>query len=200
MTFLLRISRLIDLLNEGIGKTVYWLILAAVVVSATNATIRYSLNTSSNAWLELQWYLFATVFLLAAGYTLLRNEHIRIDIIIGRFSPRTRTWVDILGGLFFLLPMAMIIFWLSWPMFLESFRIQEASTDAGGLIRWPAKLLVPIGFGLLILQGLSEIVKRVGFLMGKCEDPAARFHAHGNLPDEQDIKAELEGLIGDKKP
>ena len=200
VAFFLRISRLIDGLNERVGKTVYWLILVAVAVSSVNATIRYSLNASSNAWLELQWYLFAAVFLLAAGYTLLRNEHIRIDIVIGRFSPRTRTWVDILGGLFFLLPMAAIIFWLSWPMFLESFRIQESSTDAGGLIRWPAKLLVPIGFGLLILQGLSEIMKRVGFLMGKCEDPAARFHAHGNLPDEQDIKAELEGLIGDKKP
>jgi len=197
---LLNISRLIDWLNEQIGKTVYWLILIAVLVSSVNATIRYSLNTSSNAWLELQWYLFAAVFLLSAGYTLLRNEHIRIDIVIGRFSPRVRTWVDILGGIFFLLPMAILIFWMSWPMVMESYRIQEMSTDAGGLIRWPVKLLVPVGFGLLILQGFSEIVKRVGFLMGKCEDPAAKFCAHGNLPDEQDIKAELEGLTTEKRP
>ncbi|MBM3564674.1 MAG: TRAP transporter small permease subunit [Alphaproteobacteria bacterium] len=200
MAVLLNISRLIDWLNEQIGKTVYWLILIAVLVSSVNATIRYSLNTSSNAWLELQWYLFAAVFLLSAGYTLLRNEHIRIDIVIGRFSPRVRTWVDILGGIFFLLPMAILIFWMSWPMVMESYRIQEMSTDAGGLIRWPVKLLVPVGFGLLILQGFSEIVKRVGFLMGKCEDPAAKFCAHGNLPDEQDIKAELEGLTTEKRP
>jgi TRAP-type mannitol/chloroaromatic compound transport system permease small subunit len=182
--FLLRICGLIDRLNETVGKLIYWLILLAVIVSTVNASLRYSLDIASNAWLELQWYLFAAVFLLCSGYTLLRNEHIRIDIIVGRFSRRTQTWIDIIGTVFFLLPMALIILWLSWPGFIESYYRQEMSGDAGGLIRWPARLLIPVGFLLLVLQGLSELVKRIAFLMGLIPDPIARQHTHGAAPPE----------------
>ena len=174
MSFLLRLSRAIDALNERVGHLVYWLILAAVLVSAGNAMVRYAFDMSSNGWLELQWYLFSAVFLLAAGYTLLHNEHVRIDVIIGRFSPQTRAWVDLLGGLFFLLPMAIVITVLSWPVFVESWTRNEVSSDAGGLLRWPVKLLIPVGFLLLVLQGISEIIKRVAFLLGRIPDPAER--------------------------
>ncbi|MFO0995191.1 MAG: TRAP transporter small permease subunit [Alphaproteobacteria bacterium] len=174
MKALLALSGLIDRLNAGVGRIVAWLILIAVLVSAGNATVRYALNTSSNAWLEVQWYLFAAVFLLCAGYTLLRNQHVRIDIVSGRFSRRVQTWIDILGGLFFLLPISIIVIRLSWPVFVESFTRHEISGDAGGLLRWPVKLLIPVGFSLLALQGVSEIVKRVAFLMGLIEDPAAK--------------------------
>jgi len=178
----MKFSWLIDRLNEAIGKGVYWLILLSVLVSSVNATIRYTLSTSSNAWLELQWYLFAAVFMLAAGYTLLRNEHIRIDIVAARFSRRTQTWIDIIGGLFFLLPMALMIMWLSWPVFMDSFMRMEMSTDAGGLIRWPAKLLIPVGFFLLALQGVSELIKRIAFLTGDGPDPGANQQsAHGTV-------------------
>ena len=174
MSLLLRLSRAIDALNERVGKLVYWLVLVAVLVSAGNALMRYTFDVSSNAWLELQWYLFSAVFLLAAGYTLLHNEHVRIDVIISRFSPQTRAWVDLLGSLFFLLPMAVVILVLSWPMFVESFVRHEYSSDAGGLLRWPAKLLVPAGFLLLVLQALSEIIKRVAFLLGRIPDPVEK--------------------------
>jgi TRAP-type mannitol/chloroaromatic compound transport system permease small subunit len=171
VSFLLRLSRAIDALNEAIGHLVYWLVLAAVVVSAANASVRYAFDMSSNGWLELQWYLFSAVFLLAAGYTLLHNEHVRIDVIVSRLSPRARAWVDLLGGLFFLLPMAILIMLLSWPIVVEAFERNEYSSDAGGLLRWPAKILVPIGFLLLTLQGVSEIIKRIGFLLGRIPDP-----------------------------
>lgn len=174
MSLLLRLSRAIDALNERVGKLVYWLVLVAVLVSAGNALMRYTFDVSSNAWLELQWYLFSAVFLLAAGYTLLHNEHVRIDVIISRFSPQRRAWVDLLGSLLFLLPMAVVILVLSWPMFVESFVRHEYSSDAGGLVRWPAKLLVPAGFLLLVLQGLSEIIKRVAFLLGRIPDPVEK--------------------------
>ncbi|HEX7968025.1 MAG TPA: TRAP transporter small permease subunit [Stellaceae bacterium] len=178
MDILLKMSALIDGLNDRVGRTVYWLILVMVVVSAGNATVRYIFDTSSNAWLELQWYLFSAVFLLGAGYTLLNNEHVRIDIIIGRLSPRTRAWIDLLGGLLFLLPMAIIILWLSWPMVVESYFRNETSADAGGLLRWPVKLLIPVGFFLLVLQGISEIIKRAAFLAGKIPDPSAKDGDH----------------------
>ncbi len=174
MTSLLRVSALIDALNERVGHLVYWLILAAVLVSAGNAIVRYSLDTSSNAWLELQWYLFSAVFLLAAGYTLLHNEHVRIDLVYSHLSPRRRAWIDLLGGIFFLLPMAIVIMVLSWPMFVESVVRNEVSADAGGLLRWPVKLLIPVGFFLLILQGVSEIIKRFAFLRGRIADPSER--------------------------
>lgn len=189
MSFLLAVSRAIDALNRGIGHAVYWLILVAVLVSAGNAVSRYLFDVSSNAWLELQWYLFSAVFLLAAGYALLHNEHVRIDVIFGHLPPRLRAWIDVIGGVFFLLPMAVMILVLSWPMFIESYRLHEYSSDAGGLLRWPVKLLIPVGFLLLALQGVSEIIKRIAFLLGRIPDPSERHHApaaeeqlEGSLP------------------
>ena len=176
MGVLLRLSRAIDWLNEQVGHLVYWLVLAAVVVSAGNAVVRYTFDMSSNAWLELQWYLFSAVFLLAAGYTLLHNEHVRIDVLYGHLSPRMRAWIDLLGSVFFLLPMALIIMVLSWPIVVESIERNEYSSDAGGLLRWPVKLLIPSGFLLLALQGVSEIVKRVAFLLGRIPDPLEPHH------------------------
>jgi TRAP-type mannitol/chloroaromatic compound transport system permease small subunit len=162
----LALARLIDGLNERVGRAVGWLVLAAVLISAGNATLRYSLNLSSNAWLEIQWYLFSAVFLLGAGYTLRKNEHVRIDILTSRLSSRGRAWIDIICGLLFLMPMAILNMVLSWPMFMQSFIGLEISGDAGGLLRWPVKLLIPVGFALLVLQGASEIIKRVAYLRG----------------------------------
>jgi TRAP-type mannitol/chloroaromatic compound transport system permease small subunit len=171
VTGLLRLSRAIDALNERVGQLVYWLVLVAVLVSAANAIVRYLFDIGSNGWLELQWYLFSAVFLLASGYTLRHNEHVRIDVVISHLSPRLRAWIDLVGSLFFLLPMAIVILVLSWPMFVESVVRNEFSADAGGLLRWPVKLLIPLGFLLLTLQGLSEIIKRVAFLRGHITDP-----------------------------
>ena len=172
MKFLLSLSRLIDSLTERIGRVAHWLILAMVLTSAGNAVARYALNISSNAWLEIQWYLFSAVFLLGAGYTLLHNQHVRIDVITGRLSRRAQTWLEIFGTVFFLLPVAVLILWLSWPVFLDSFRSGEVSSNANGLILWPARLLLPVGFALLVLQGVSELIKRVAFLRGLIADPA----------------------------
>lgn len=171
MSTLLYVSRLIDHVNEVVGRFICWLVLAAVVISSANALMRYSFDVGSNAWLELQSYLFAGIFLLGGGFTLLRNEHVRIDIISTRFSPRVQAWIDIFGSVFFLLPMAILILVLSIHPVLDSFRIHEMSNNAGGLIRWPVKILVPIGFTLLSLQALSEIIKRVAFLAGRGPDP-----------------------------
>lgn len=176
MNALLALSRAIDKLNERIGLTVSWLVLAAVLISAANAVVRKGFNVSSNAFLEIQWYLFSVVFLFCAGYTLLRNQHVRIDVIAGRLSPRAQAWIDILGTLFFLLPMALTIMWLSWPVFIEAYQRHEVSTNAGGLIIWPARLLVPIGFFLLVIQGISELIKRIAFLKGLIPDPAQKQH------------------------
>jgi len=169
---LLAFSQLIDAINDRVGRAIGWLVLAAVLVSAGNAVMRYSFSLSSNAWLEIQWYLFSAIFLLGAGYTLKKNEHVRIDVIAGRFSKRGQARIDILGGLLFLMPMAVIIMYLSWPMFMQSYLGHEISGDAGGLIRWPVKLLIPVGFALLVLQGLSEIIKRIAYLRGAIPDPA----------------------------
>jgi TRAP-type mannitol/chloroaromatic compound transport system permease small subunit len=171
---LLRLSGLIDALNERVGRLTYWLILVMVLVSAGNASVRYAFDRSSNAWLEIQWYLFSAVFLLGAGYTLLHNQHVRIDVISGRLSKRARAWIDVLGTLFFLLPMAIAIMWMSWPVFVQSFELHEESSNAGGLIVWPARLMVPIGFLLLVLQGISELIKRVAFLRGLIPDPSEK--------------------------
>lgn len=178
MRALLSLSRLIDAVNDGIGRLVYWLVLVAVIVSSGNAVIRYTFNNSSNAWLELQWYLFATVFLLCSGYTFLRNEHIRIDIVLGKFSKRVQAWVDIFGILVFMFPMTLLIMILSWPMFWDSYITHEMSSDAGGLIRWPSKLLVPAGFFLLTIQGVSELIKRIAFLAGVIDEPGEKMHGH----------------------
>ncbi|MBE0613931.1 MAG: TRAP transporter small permease subunit [Burkholderiales bacterium] len=171
MKILLRISGLIDALNNLVGRLSYWLILVAVLVSAGNATMRYAFDKSSNAWLEIQWYLFSAVFLFCAGYTLLHNQHVRIDVLSSHLSKRGRAWIDILGTLFFLLPMAIAILWMSWPVFVQAYQLHEMSTNAGGLIVWPARLMLPVGFFLLILQGLSELIKRIAFLGGLIPDP-----------------------------
>jgi TRAP-type mannitol/chloroaromatic compound transport system permease small subunit len=171
MQALLRMSRLIDGLNERMGRVMYWLVLVAVMVSAGNAISRKVLNISSNAYLELQWYLFSALFLFCAGYTLLRNEHVRIDVVAGRFSARTQAWIDIFGTVFFLLPMAVLFIYLSWPIFIRTYVQGEISTNAGGLLIWPARFMVPVGFALLTLQGLSELIKRIAFLTGHGPDP-----------------------------
>jgi TRAP-type mannitol/chloroaromatic compound transport system permease small subunit len=171
MSSLLAFSRAIDFVNERIGRLVYWLVLIMVLVSAANATSRYALNLASNAWLELQWYLFAAVFLLCAGYTLLHNEHIRIDVVAANLSRRKQIWIDVFGLVFFLLPMSIFIMWLSWPIFMNAWTSGEISGSAGGLIRWPARLLVPVGFALLSLQGISELIKRIAYLRGLIPDP-----------------------------
>jgi TRAP-type mannitol/chloroaromatic compound transport system permease small subunit len=163
---LLALARLIDALTERIGRLVIWLVLVATLISAGNALARYALGESSNAWLEIQWYLFGAMFLLAAGYTLKHNGHVRIDILYNRFGARGQAWIDLVGGLLFLLPMAILLAWLAWPMFLDAWLSHEMSPDAGGLVRWPVKLLLPLGFGLLALQGVAEIIKRVGVLSG----------------------------------
>ena len=178
LQFLLTFSRLIDRLNERVGHTVCWMVLAAVLVSSGNAVVRYIFDYSSNGWLELQWYLYTSFFLIGAGYTLLKNEHVRIDIIYGRLPPRVRAWIDLLGGAFFLMPMALIIMTLAWPVFTESFALHETSPSANGLLRWPVKLMIPVGFFLLALQGISEIIKRAAFLMNLIPDPTPR-HVHG---------------------
>lgn len=170
MRGLLTLARAIDALNLCVGRTVSWLVLVAVLVSAGNALARYGFDLSSNAWLEIQWYLFSAIFLLGAGWTLLRNAHVRIDVLSSRASERTRAWIDILGGVLFLLPMAILILYFSWPMFVQSYVGHEISSDAGGLVRWPVKLLIPAGFALLALQGVSELIKRIAFLRGI--DPA----------------------------
>jgi TRAP-type mannitol/chloroaromatic compound transport system permease small subunit len=168
---LLAFSRLIDALNTRIGKAVTWLVLAAVVISAGNAVIRKTLDYSSNAWLEIQWYLFSAIFLLCAAYTLFRNEHIRIDVVAGHFSKRTQTWIDVLGTIFFLFPMVALVLYEGWPWFVRAWLSEEISASAGGLILWPAKALVPLGFFLLGLQGVSELIKRIAFLKGLIPDP-----------------------------
>ena len=180
---LLRLSRLIDALNRWVGSWIIWLILASTVISAVNAVIRKAFNMSSNAFLEVQWYLFAASFMLAAGYTLLHNEHVRIDVIVGRFSKRTQVWIDLFGFLLFLLPVCLLILYDAIPFARVSIASQEMSSNAGGLIVWPAKLLVPVGFFLLILQGISEIIKRIAYLAGKID--GHEFSRHVATPEEE---------------
>jgi TRAP-type mannitol/chloroaromatic compound transport system permease small subunit len=169
---LLKLSRLIDRLNAAVGRWVAWLVLAAVLVSAGNAVVRKLLNSSSNAFLEIQWYLFAAVFLLVAGDTLRRQAHVRIDVLSGRLSKRTQAWIDILGVLCFLMPLVVLVISLSWPIVARAYTSGEMSNNAGGLIRWPVLALLPLGFALLGLQGLSELIKRVAWLRGLVADPA----------------------------
>jgi len=167
MKIAIDIARIIDAVNERIGHAVLWLVLAVTLISAANALMRYGFGMSSNAWLEIQWYLFGAIFLLAAGYTLKHNGHVRVDVLYGRWPPRVRAWIDLLGAALFLLPLCVLMVWLSWHGFIESFQRGELSSDAGGLIRWPVRLLIPLGFALLGLQGVSELIKRVAFLRGQ---------------------------------
>ena len=179
MNLLLRLSRSIDIVNERIGRSSAWLTLAAVIICTVNALVRYTLNMSSNAWLEVQWYLNAGTFLLIAAYTLKRNDHIRIDALYGHLSPRTQAWIDIVGAIVALIPVSLIIIWYSLPTLANSWEINEYSSDAGGLIRWPVRLLIPVAFSLLVLQGLSEIIKRVAFLKGLIPNPGRRAGREG---------------------
>ena len=184
MQALLVFSRGIDGLNAWIGRYVIWLILASTVISGVNAIVRKVFNYSSNAFLEVQWYLFAAAFLLAAGYTLLQREHVRVDVISSRLSKRTQIWIDLLGFLFFLTPMCLVVLWYGVPFFLQGFESNEMSSNAGGLLRWPVYLMMPLGFGLLMLQGFSEAIKRLAFLQGLIDDPTVK-------PDEKTAEQEL---------
>ena len=174
MQALLRFSRAVDWLNTQVGKYAIWLILASTVISGVNAIVRKAFNVSSNAYLEVQWYLFAASFLLAAGYTLLCNEHVRIDVVASRLSRRGQIWVDIIGFTFFLTPICLAVLWFGIPFFLQGYNSGEMSGNSGGLIRWPVYAMMPIGFTLLLLQGWSELIKRIAFLMGLIEDPTAK--------------------------
>ena len=164
MDRLLKLSRVIDAVNDRFGVIAVWLVLIACVISAGNAASRYLFSASSNAWLEVQWYMFAGMVLLGGPYTLKVNEHVRVDLVYSAVSERGRMWIDILGGLLFLLPICVILVYFTWPWFLESWRIGETSSNAGGLVRWPVKLMLPLGFALMTLQGISEIIKRIAAL------------------------------------
>ena len=174
MQALLKLSRGIDRLNALVGRYVIWLILGATIISALNAIVRKVLHTSSNAFLDVQWYLFAASFLLAAGYTLLEKEHVKVDVINSKLSLRTRVWIDVIGFALFLTPMCLIVLYYGTPFFLQALRTGEMSSNAGGLIRWPVYLMMPLGFGLLLLQGISEFIKRIAFLAGLIDDPTVK--------------------------
>jgi TRAP-type mannitol/chloroaromatic compound transport system permease small subunit len=186
---LLRLSAAIDALNQRIGRTVMWLVLVAVLVSAVNAIVRKAFDTSSNAWLELQWQMFGAVFMLCAAYTFLKNEHIRIDIVNSHFPKPVRDWIDLLGHLLFLMPFVILMLVDGWPFFLASWRIGEQSMNAGGLPQWTAKFLIPAGFFLLFLQGLSEIVKRIAVMRGLIPDPHVTTGPHGHIGPEREHAA-----------
>ncbi len=188
------LSRLIDSLNEKIADTVSWALLAAVIICAGNALIRYIFNSSSNAWLEIQWYLYAAMFMLAASNTLRRDEHVRIDVVVGRFSRRTQVWIDLFGFLLFLLPVCLVILWFGVPFAALSIRSAEMSSNAGGLIVWPAKLLVPVGFALLVLQAVSEVIKRIAFLAGRID--GHEFAKHATTPEDEIAAIKAANQIG----
>lgn len=177
MSPLLSLSRRIDGLSRFVGRWVIWLILASTLISAVNAVVRKAFNYSSNAFLEVQWYLFAASFMLAAGYTLLNNEHVRIDVVVSRFSKRTQTWIDVFGFVVFLLPLCLTVLWFSVPFFLQGYQSKEMSNNAGGLILWPVYALMPLGFFLLLIQGISELIKRIAFLRGLIDDPTKKVEA-----------------------
>lgn len=174
MQGLLKFSRGVDWLNSLVGRWVIWLILACTVISGVNASVRKAFNTSSNAYLEVQWYLFAASFLLAAGYTLLQGEHVKIDVIASKLSKRKQIWIDIIGFALFLTPMCLVVLYYGVPFFLQGWRSGEMSGNSGGLIRWPVYLMIPIGFALLLLQGVSEFIKRIAFLQGLIPDPTVK--------------------------
>jgi TRAP-type mannitol/chloroaromatic compound transport system permease small subunit len=162
---LLKVSRMIDAMNDRFGVVAIWLVLISCLVSTGNAISRYTLSISSNAWLEVQWYMFAAMVFLGGPFTLKVNEHVRVDLVYSSVSERTRIWIDLLGGILFLLPICILLIYFTWPFFLDSWRINEGSSNAGGLVRWPVKLLLPLGFTLMALQGVSEIIKRIGALL-----------------------------------
>lgn len=185
MSFLLTLSRLIDALTERIGKLAMWFILATTMISAGNAIVRKIFDTSSNAFLEIQWYLFAGVFMLGSGYAFLRNAHVRIDFISSKFSARGRNWVDVIGIIVFVFPLCYMMATLGWPLFVNAYESGEMSSNAGGLIRWPVYALIPAGFALLALQSLSELIKRIAFLTGNGPDVLAH-----EGPSEEELLAQ----------
>jgi TRAP-type mannitol/chloroaromatic compound transport system permease small subunit len=191
MSFFLLISRGIDRLNQSVGYLTTWLILATTLISAGNAIVRKAFDQSSNALLEIQWYLFAAVFLLGAGYGLLKNSHVRIDFISGMLTSRTRNWIDVGGIVLALFPFCVICIYLSWPLFMQAYNTGEMSSNAGGLIRWPVYALVPAGFALLMLQGVSELIKRLAYLFGQGEDVLS---SDETMSDEQKELLELEKI------
>jgi len=212
MNAMLRFASGIDAVNERVGKATIWLVLVVVLVSAGNAVSRFALNLSSNAMLEIQWYLFSAIFLFCAAYVLKKNEHIRIDVIAGRLSDRAQNWIDVFGILVFLLPMAVIIGYLSWPVFINAWDSGEMSPNPGGLVRWPVRLLVPIGFALLVLQAVSELIKRVAFLAGagpnslaKATEPSAEqelaeeIRKHQVAPEVADIVHMNRDMVDDQQ-
>lgn len=188
MIALLKLSAGVDALSHQVGRLIRWLVLGSVLISAGNAIIRKAFNISSNGFLEIQWYLFAGVFLLGAGFAFMRNVHVRIDFISSKLSKRTNTLIDIAGIVVFLIPLCLIMVWLSWPLFSSALASGEMSQNAGGLIRWPAYLLMPLGFGLLFIQALSELVKRVAFLRGLRDEPMS---IEGGKSDEELLAEEL---------
>ena len=188
MAPLLAASRQIDRFNEAIGKSMRWLVLAAVLISAGNAIVRKAFSIGSNSLLEIQWYLFAAVFMLGGGYAFLRNVHVRIDFVSSKLSKRTNTIIDILGIIIFLIPLCLILINLSWPLFVSTWTSGEMSSNAGGLIRWPVMMLIPLGFGLLLLQAFSELTKRFAFLQGLIPEP---FSVEGTKSDEEILAEEL---------
>ncbi|MBD3894189.1 TRAP transporter small permease subunit [Hydrogenophaga sp.] len=195
MNTLLVFSRAIDRMTEFIGRAVIWLLLAAVVVSAVNAIVRYTLGISSNAWLELQWYLFSAVFLLGAGYVFLHDQHVRIDVISSRMSRRKQVWVDVIGIFFFLLPLCLFIVWTALPSLGKAIDTWEVSPSPGGLLRWPLFILLPIGFTLLFIQSISELIKRVAFLSGHGPDP----HAKAEKTEEEKLLEEIQRELEEKE-
>ena len=195
MAPLLAASRQIDRFNEAIGKSMRWLVLAAVLISAGNAIVRKVFSIGSNSLLEIQWYLFAAVFMLGGGYAFLRNVHVRIDFVSSKLSKRTNTIIDILGIVIFLIPLCLILINLSWPLFVSTWTSGEMSSNAGGLIRWPVMMLIPLGFGLLLLQAFSELTKRFAFLKGLIPEP---FSVEGTKSDEEILAEELAALAEKK--
>lgn len=195
MRALLKFSNAVDWLNGLIGRHVIWLIFASTVISAVNAIVRKAFNVSSNAYLEVQWYLFAATFLLAAGYTLLNGEHVKIDVIYSHWSKRSQMWVDVFGLIFFLTPFCVAILWFGVPFFLNGYQSGEISSNAGGLIRWPVYAMIPLGFGLLMLQGWSELIKRLAFLQGLIEDPT---HKKVEKTAEEELAEAIQKLAEEK--
>ena len=195
MAPLLAASRQIDRFNEAIGKSMRWLVLAAVLISAGNAIVRKVFSIGSNSLLEIQWYLFAAVFMLGGGYAFLRNVHVRIDFVSSKLSKRTNTIIDILGIVIFLIPLCLILINLSWPLFVSTWTSGEMSSNAGGLIRWPVMMLIPLGFGLLLLQAFSELTKRFAYLKGLIPEP---FSVEGTQSDEEILAEELAALAEKK--
>jgi len=195
MQLFLALSRAIDAMNTRIGRLVFWLVLVVTLVSSGNALIRYAFDRSSNAFLEMQWYMFSAIFLLCAPYTLLRNDMVRIDVIYSRLSRKVQDWIEILGICGFLLPFAIGVLYLSWPWFLQAYTRGEMSSNAGGLLIWPARLLVPIGFVLLTLQGISQLIKQVAWMRGDGPNPNEKV---GEKSAEQELAEEIARMRGEK--